>query len=543
MKFKALVSLILLLAAPAYGATNREIYATAIKNGSGKLFIPSTTPTASRVCVFDPGSIPSASSVTSTELGYLSGVTSSVQTQLNGKELPLTFSAPLSRSTNTVSIPAANGSTNGYLSQTDWSAFNAKEPALAAGTTAQYFRGDKSWQTLNTAAVPESGNLYFTDARARGAVSAASPLTFNSGTGEFGCQTASGSQAGCLASADWSTFNGKESVLTFNAPLSRAANAVSISNIADAQVSASAAIARSKLASGTASHVLINDGSGVISSEASLAATRGGTAQTTYATGDTLYASASNTLSKLAVGSQNQIMRIVGGIPSWTRLQNPATGLGFIEDFLFWNSTATKLTFATTGGAAASEDATAGLPDNSHPGIIKLTVDALNDVYMLHTNAEEIVFGGGETFVEWMVYLPDLSTTLETYTLRVGACDSFSGTSDCSDGLYWYYTNLNNSGNWSLRALSAGNATQSDSSTAVAEDTWIRLGYLVNSDGTSVQGYINGVAAGSPITTNIVTTYARKTAIMIKIAKTVATTNVAKAVIIDYVMFDKNVTR
>lgn len=47
--------------------------------------------------------------------------------------------------------------------------------------------------------------------------------------------------------------------------------------ILNLQVGAAAAIARSKLASGTASHVLINDGSGVMSSEAQLAISRGGT--------------------------------------------------------------------------------------------------------------------------------------------------------------------------------------------------------------------------------------------------------------------------
>lgn len=40
-----------------------------------------------------------------------------------------------------------------------------KENAITAGTTAQYWRGDKTWQTLNTSVVPESGNLYFTNAR------------------------------------------------------------------------------------------------------------------------------------------------------------------------------------------------------------------------------------------------------------------------------------------------------------------------------------------------------------------------------------------
>lgn len=47
--------------------------------------------------------------------------------------------------------------------------------------------------------------------------------------------------------------------------------------IVDADVNASAAIARTKVASGTASHVVINDGTGVLSSEATLAKSRGGT--------------------------------------------------------------------------------------------------------------------------------------------------------------------------------------------------------------------------------------------------------------------------
>lgn len=39
------------------------------------------------------------------------------------------------------------------------------EPAIAAGTTGQYWRGDKTWQTLNTTVVPEGTNLYWTNAR------------------------------------------------------------------------------------------------------------------------------------------------------------------------------------------------------------------------------------------------------------------------------------------------------------------------------------------------------------------------------------------
>ena len=59
----------------------------------------------------------------------------------------------------TINGVAFDGSAN--ITVTD----STKENSIAAGTTAQYFRGDKTWQTLNTAGVPESGNLYFTNTR------------------------------------------------------------------------------------------------------------------------------------------------------------------------------------------------------------------------------------------------------------------------------------------------------------------------------------------------------------------------------------------
>ncbi|MBI3652978.1 MAG: hypothetical protein HY231_18285 [Acidobacteria bacterium] len=50
-------------------------------------------------------------------------------------ENPLSFSSPLSRATNSISLPAATGSQDGYLSSADWTAFNSKQNAL--GYTAE----------------------------------------------------------------------------------------------------------------------------------------------------------------------------------------------------------------------------------------------------------------------------------------------------------------------------------------------------------------------------------------------------------------------
>jgi ribosomal protein S6E (S10) len=95
----------------------------------------------------------------------------------------VTATLPLSvtggASTPAISISQASTSTNGYLSATDWNTFNNKQPLIASGVASQYYRGDKTWQTLDTSVVPENINLYFTNARALGV-----PLTgFTTATG------------------------------------------------------------------------------------------------------------------------------------------------------------------------------------------------------------------------------------------------------------------------------------------------------------------------------------------------------------------------
>ena len=72
-----------------------------------------------------------------------------------------------------------------------------KEPSITAGSNTQYWRGDKTFQTLDAAAVAETeGRVYL------------SPEQKTVAT-----QAASSSQSGYLTSADWSTFNSKQNAL------------------------------------------------------------------------------------------------------------------------------------------------------------------------------------------------------------------------------------------------------------------------------------------------------------------------------------------
>ena len=65
---------------------------------------------------------------------------------------------------------------------------------------------------LDTSNVPENGNLYFTNALARNAVSAVpfKALSYNYSTGEFDMNSASNFNNGYLSASDWVTFYTKE---------------------------------------------------------------------------------------------------------------------------------------------------------------------------------------------------------------------------------------------------------------------------------------------------------------------------------------------
>ena len=68
-----------------------------------------------------------------------------------------------------------------------------KEPTITEGTSAQYFRGDKTWQTLNTDAVSETESRVYLNPEQK----------------TVATQAASSSQSGYLTSTDWNTFNNK----------------------------------------------------------------------------------------------------------------------------------------------------------------------------------------------------------------------------------------------------------------------------------------------------------------------------------------------
>src|SRR6266850_1054371 len=118
-----LLLILVIFCTQAFAGNSRVINADSVRNATsltGYLYIPTVTPTAGTAAIFDGSSIPSSSVTTSAELAFLSGVTSSVQTQLNGKQASLTFSAPLVNTANTIAI-------NGVVADNKLSFVNASD--------------------------------------------------------------------------------------------------------------------------------------------------------------------------------------------------------------------------------------------------------------------------------------------------------------------------------------------------------------------------------------------------------------------------------
>jgi hypothetical protein len=116
--------------------------------------LTTTPPTTNQVLRYDGTNWVPATVATSG--GTVTGVTGTSPVTVTGTTAPV------------VSMAQANGSTNGYLASADWTTFNNKQAAITAGTTTQYYRGDKTFQTLDTSAVAENTNLYFTNSRVLG---------------------------------------------------------------------------------------------------------------------------------------------------------------------------------------------------------------------------------------------------------------------------------------------------------------------------------------------------------------------------------------
>ena len=192
------------------------------------------------------------------------------------------FTAPLQLSGNTVSITQASGSSNGYLSSTDWNTFNNKQ---AAGNYITALTGD------GTASGP--GSAAFTLA------------TVNSNVGSFGSST----------SIPSFTVNAKGLITAASGNAVVAPAGTLSGTTLNSTVVSSSLTSVGTLTSGVWNATTIaiaNGGTGQTSAAAAFAALSPLTTA-----GDIIYENATPAPARLAIGSNGQILTVVSGLPAW----------------------------------------------------------------------------------------------------------------------------------------------------------------------------------------------------------------------------------
>ena len=118
----------------------------------------------------------------------------------------------------------------------------------------------------------------------------------------------------------------------------------------------------------------------------------GGTGQSTYATGDMLYASSINTLSKLPAGNNGQILTMNGGTPAWES-PGSTTSAGWLvggsAGTLVYQSAVDTTTYLSVGSDGQVLTLSNGLPSwqNANVGTISTVNGTTNQIVSLTTGS------------------------------------------------------------------------------------------------------------------------------------------------------------
>ena len=126
--------------------------------------------------------------------------------------------------------------------------------------------------------------------------------------------SATSSVTGLLTSTDYQTFNAKQNALTLGTGIQTFLATPTSTNLSLAVTDEGGAGALVFSNNPILTNTTLT---GTLTLTSPLSVANGGTGTSTYTTGDILYASATNTLSKLPIGSAGTVLTVSAGVPSW----------------------------------------------------------------------------------------------------------------------------------------------------------------------------------------------------------------------------------
>jgi hypothetical protein len=256
-------------------------------------------------------------------------------------------------------INAGSGSSGSFIVKLTYSSYLKTQSDVTVtsptgGQLLTYNQTGGYWQNTSlsagtgiTVTPATGGGLTVTNSGVTSVTGTAPVVSSGGTTPAISMAAATTSVNGYLTSTDWTTFNGKQAALVSGTNI-KTVGGVSLLGAGDV---------------GT------------------IGATYGGTAQSTYTTGDILYASASNTLSKLAVGTTGQVLTVASGVPSWAA----ASGGGATI-----TPTTSNTTYYVIGTSSTSGTNTTDYISNTNVVSYNASTGALNAVSVNGTSDERL---------------------------------------------------------------------------------------------------------------------------------------------------------
>jgi hypothetical protein len=176
---------------------------------------------------------------------------------------------------------------------------------------------------------------------------------------------------------------------------------------------------------------------GAVTLAGTLVSANGGTGFSTYAAGDIIYASATNTLSKLAAGTNGYVLTLSGGVPTWAASTGGVTSISFGSTGLTPSTTSTgAITVAGTLaiGSGGTGQTTASAAFNALSPITSvgdLIIGAgVNTASRLAIGANGYVLTSNGTTASWQAATASGSTTTRTTFTATAGQTSFTVTYD-----------------------------------------------------------------------------------------------------------------
>jgi hypothetical protein len=233
---------------------------------------------------------------------------------------------------------------------------------------------------------------------------------------------------------------------------------------------------------------------------ATVAIAQGGTNITTYTTGDLLYASATNTLSKLGIGAEGTVLTVASGVPVWATATG-GSGAGAGGSFAIPRADRRKVAFENFFGAGSS----AGFASVSNSSMTSTTNDSTIQGGTITTGAVAgsqvyarvlstvmyLLRGHSPTYIFHFKTGPDITAT-RIWAGLLSAAPTNADTLGTTHGLALRYSSVAGDTTWKYITSDGSSQTVTDSGLSVAINTVYTLKIVVDASVPNVTFTLNG---------------------------------------------------